>query len=805
MQNINDDTILIVDDNPTNLQLLLNTLQNAGFKVLIATDGKQALQRAQLGKPDLILLDVIMPDMDGYTTCQRLKSDAQLQDIPVIFMTALAETEDKLSGFAAGGVDYVTKPFSHEEVLARVRTHLTLRKLQAAMQEQNQRLQDTTTQLQAISEALSGFLRSGQLQQAALGILQAALACTQSQHGMIVSIKDGDDKQEPDSGIALIIEALHGVLVEGAANQALYDAIQRSLQQQERVTIDDKRGRKTPWLQTLLEQQQVLISNSDAVAANDFMLGDSQQRHILAVPLQQGPKLIGFIAVANRAQGYSEEQASALERLQQAAAVLLGYQRSQRREATAMRLQQQAEATVNYLREEIKGQYNFDQIICESQSFREVLKQVEQVACTDSTVLIHGETGTGKELIAQAVHNLSTRNNHLLIKVNCAALPSELVESELFGHEKGAFTGALAQRKGRFELADGGTLFLDEIGDMPLSAQSKLLRALQEREIERVGGHETIAVDVRVLAASHHDLLALVGEGRFREDLFYRLNVFPISLPPLRERREDIRPLVRFFAQRSAAKLGRNIKAIDEAATRRLLSYHWPGNVRELENLIERSVILSTKEVLQVSEAMFPQAVRQVMVSAEQAGDNSAQEVVTNTVTTTSNLEPSSPEPSNPEPSNPEPSNPEPSNPEPSNPEPSSPEPSSPEPSSPEPSSLEPSNPEPSSLEPSSPEPDNPESSSLEPSSPEPSSPEPSSPESESASKDDLPVAMTLEEMQRYYILQVLNRADWIIEGEEGAAAILGLKPSTLRNRMVKLDIQKPMEIADINDKHALN
>ena len=707
MRDNNDDTILIVDDNPTNLQLLLTTLQNAGFKVLIATDGEQALQRAELGKPDLILLDVVMPGMDGYATCQGLKNNPQLQDIPVIFMTALAETEDKLAGFVAGGVDYVTKPFAHEEVLARVRTHLTLRKLQAAIQQQNQRLQDITTQLQAITDALSGFLRTEQLTLASQRLLQTAVEHSQSQHGMLVAITtDG----EQEGYTELLVQALHGVLDEWG-NRPLFDYIKQELKQQHRVEIDAESVAATDWLQVLLKQQQIVIRNSDAAVASDFLLGAAKQRHILAIPLHQGPHLIGFIVLANRTQGYSMEQATALERLQQAAAVLLSYARSRHREATAVRLQEQAEAEVDYLREEVKGLYNFDQIICHSESFREVLRQVEQVAATDSTVLIHGETGTGKELIAQAVHNLSARNKHPLIKVNCAALPSELVESELFGHEKGAFTGALAQRKGRFELADGGTLFLDEIGDMPLSAQSKLLRALQEREIERVGGHETITVDVRVLAASHHDLLALVGQGRFREDLFYRLNVFPIDLPPLRERREDIRPLVRFFADRAATKLGRSIRTIDETAAQRLLNYHWPGNVRELENLIERAVILSAGDVLQVVETMFPETVRQITVSSGQSGTGN-QVAVTNATTDDNKA-------------------------------------------------------------------------------------------NKAAQKSELPTDMSLEEMQRYYILKVLEGTQWIIEGEEGAAAILGLKPSTLRNRMQKLDIQKPMDIS--SDGGALN
>jgi transcriptional regulator with GAF, ATPase, and Fis domain len=229
-----------------------------------------------------------------------------------------------------------------------------------------------------------------------------------------------------------------------------------------------------------------------------------------------------------------------------------------------------------------------------------VLEKVRLVAETDTSVLILGETGTGKELIARALHSASRRKNRPLIKVNCAALPSGLIESELFGHEKGAFTGASERRVGRFELADGGTIFLDEIGEVPSDVQVKLLRVLQEREIERVGGNKTIGVDVRVVAATNRDLKRAVAAGKFRQDLFYRLNVFPIDLPPLRERPEDIRLLVHYFVGRYATKIGRRISRVSEALLERLLAYAWPGNVRELENVIERAVILSKGPELEV-------------------------------------------------------------------------------------------------------------------------------------------------------------------------------------------------------------
>ena len=250
------------------------------------------------------------------------------------------------------------------------------------------------------------------------------------------------------------------------------------------------------------------------------------------------------------------------------------------------------------LLDEVKDSHNYEEISGTSPGLQNALEQVKRVASTDATALILGETGTGKELICRAIHGLSDRRQRPLVKLNCAAIPSGLIESELFGHEKGAFTGAVSQKRGRFELAHEGTIFLDEIGDIPLETQPKLLRLLQEQEFERVGSTDTIVVDVRVIAATHRDLESMVREGEFREDLFYRLNVFPIALPPLRERRGDIPVLARYFAHRKCARHGRPPCDLTEAALERLAAYPWPGNVRELENIIERGVILCDGDTL---------------------------------------------------------------------------------------------------------------------------------------------------------------------------------------------------------------
>jgi len=242
----------------------------------------------------------------------------------------------------------------------------------------------------------------------------------------------------------------------------------------------------------------------------------------------------------------------------------------------------------------------FEQVIGDSPALEAVFEQVECVAPTDSTALIQGETGTGKELIARAIHNVSARAGRSFVKLNCAAIPFDLLESELFGHEKGAFTGAIAQRVGRFEMADKGTLFLDEVGDIPLALQPKLLRILQEQEFERLGSTRTQQVDVRLVAATHRDLSEMVKKGEFRSDLYYRLNVFPIRIPPLRERREDIPLLVQYFMQKYARRMNKRIETVPPATMQKLIAWPWPGNVRELQNMIERGVILSRGFVLEI-------------------------------------------------------------------------------------------------------------------------------------------------------------------------------------------------------------
>jgi formate hydrogenlyase transcriptional activator len=347
-----------------------------------------------------------------------------------------------------------------------------------------------------------------------------------------------------------------------------------------------------------------------------------------------------------------------------------------------------------FLREEIQAEHNFGEMVGNSPGLVEVLRRVEQVALTDTTVLISGETGTGKELIARAIHDRSTRGERPLVKVDCGAISAGLVESELFGHVKGAFTGAIQRRLGRFELADGGTLFLDEVGELPLEIQVKLLRVLQEQEFEPLGSSRSVRVDVRVIAATNRDLSEAVKVGRFRSDLFYRLNVFPLDVPPLRERQSDIPKLVMFFLERFSKKFGKRIDSLSQTAMDLLVGYGWPGNVRELQNIIERAVVLSHGSVLALSPDLLPAGVSDVRVSplrdtSDHAAPNGGASKTSNTA------------------------------------------------------------------------------------------------------RPAVATPTSLEEVERRYILDVLQETGGLIEGPNGAARILELNPSTLRGRMKKLGINR--------------
>jgi formate hydrogenlyase transcriptional activator len=342
------------------------------------------------------------------------------------------------------------------------------------------------------------------------------------------------------------------------------------------------------------EHRQPRLSHNLAIEPRlpgDEILLSGGVRSYLIVPLIARDRAIGAVLLASfETDRYALDDVPFLEGVAKQIALAVENMRAYEEIA---RLRARLEEESRYLQEEIKTEHNFEEITGQSSGMKQVFAMIETVAPTHATVLIIGETGTGKELVARALHNLSSRRHRALVKVNCAALPTGLIESELFGHEKGAFTGALTRRIGRFELAHGGTLFLDEIGDLPFELQPKLLRVLQEGEFERVGGSHTIRVDVRVIGATNRDLEQAIQASRFRADLYYRLSVVPIRLPSLRERVEDIPLLVGYFAQKYGPRLGKRIPSVLPATLEVLRGYQWPGNVRELENVVERALILN--------------------------------------------------------------------------------------------------------------------------------------------------------------------------------------------------------------------
>ena len=356
----------------------------------------------------------------------------------------------------------------------------------------------------------------------------------------------------------------------------------------------------------------------DAWYEHEFLIAASGIRAYASVPLLVHGRLIGTAAFSRRVPtGFSTSELAALTAVARALAVAV----SNALAYDAIRdVRERVEAENLELRAQLGQAPWFEEIVGDSVAMRRVLERIEQVAITDATVLVTGETGTGKELVARALHRRSARAHGPLVKVNCAAIPETLVASELFGHERGAFTGAVDRRRGRFEQADGGTIFLDEIGELPFDTQVTLLRVLQEREFERLGGSRTVRVDVRIVAATNRDLAAEVAAGRFRSDLYYRLNVFPVRVPALRERPEDIPPLVAHFVAKYATRFGRPVSRIHERTLGALMTHDWPGNVRELENAIERAVIVARGDTLRIERDLMPSLEPVTSLSA-QVGD----------------------------------------------------------------------------------------------------------------------------------------------------------------------------------------
>jgi len=529
--------ILIVDDESADLQLLSELLGREGYQVRPADSPQLAIDSALAQPPVLILLDVRMPDMDGFEVCNLLKQDERTRDIPILFISALLDVQDKVRGFEAGGADFISKPIQEEEVLARVRTHLELRNMQLNL-------------VGMVAERSAELARSEAKYR---GLVENALV------GVFNSTLDGQ--------FIYVNEAM--------AQMFDFESPEQMIAQESLKRWSDQKDRE----RLLAELQQYgRATNFEAEATTKT----DRHIHVLFSAKQVGNDIVGMVMdITDRKQAETKLQEAYTEIEQ---------------------LHMQLQAETAYLQEEIKLEHNFETIIGNSAAIQYVLYKVEQVADTDTTVLVLGETGTGKELISRAIHNNSLRKARVLMKVNCATLPSNLIESELFGHERGAFTGAHTLQTGRFEVADGTSIFLDEIGELPLELQAKLLRVIQDGEFERLGSSRTVKVDVRVIAATNRDLEAEVRQGRFREDLFYRLDVFPITVPPLRDRTEDIPLLVEFFVEKVSKRMGKSIELLPANVMKKLHDYPWPGNVRELENVIERAVINSSGPKLRLAD-----------------------------------------------------------------------------------------------------------------------------------------------------------------------------------------------------------
>ena len=627
--------LLIVDDDLSARQTMEAFLAQEGYEVRCAPNGQTALMFSQEDPPELILLDIRLPDVDGFEVCRRLKEAHRTQDISVIFISGLDEVVDKIKGFAAGGVDYITKPFQTEEVLARVKTHLALRRLQGQVEAQNERLEQEIIRCKRAEEALErardGLEECLKTRKADLARANEQLVASEesleerlkfetllaemSAHFINLPADQIDSEiEDAQRRICEFLDLDRSTLwqvCEGAPGTLLLTHLRHppgSLSPPERMNAADF----FPWtVQKVLDGETVTISKMIDLppeAGRDrenFRAYGSKSNVLVPLSVGEGPVfgLLGFAAMREE-RSWPETVVMGFKLIAQVFANALA--RKQMEEQLKEQLdeikvlKERLERENIYLQEEVRLLVEHTDIVGQSVAMKKVLTQAEQVAQTDSTVLLLGETGTGKELLARAIHSMSLRKDRPLVTVNCASLPPTLIESELFGRERGAYTGALTKMIGRFEIADGSTLFLDEIGELPFELQSKLLRVLEEGKFERLGSTKSLRVNVRIIAATNRNIEQEVKNGKFRKDLYYRLNVFPIVIPPLRERPEDIPLLVRAVVKEFQKKMGKEIESIPKKTMQALQSYSWPGNVRELRNLIEHAMILSRDKTLDV-------------------------------------------------------------------------------------------------------------------------------------------------------------------------------------------------------------
>jgi PAS domain S-box-containing protein len=554
------EVIVLADDN-ADMREYLSRLLGDPYEVHAVADGQQALEAARQLRPALVLADVMMPRLDGFGLLRAIRDDSALCSTPVILVSARAGEESRVEGLQADADDYLVKPFTSRELLARVATHVKMAHLRRVTAEREERLRhEAEVQRQKLEASRELLVETSRLYRE-----------LQGREAKIRRLVDANV-------VGIYFWDLDGQILE--ANDAFLRVVQYEREDLVSGTVRGTELTPAEWHERDEDAMAALKATSSVQPYEKEFFRKDRSR----VPVLAGGALFE--------EGGKEGVAFVLDLSEQ-----------KRAEAEIRVLKDQLYKENLVLREEVDRTSMFEEIVGTSPALQPVLARVAKVARTNSTVLITGETGTGKELVARAIHRRSARGARPFVSVNCAAVPHELIASELFGHEKGAFTGATQRRLGRFELAHGGTIFLDEVGELPMETQVALLRVLQEREFERVGGSTSIRVDVRVIAATNRDLQAAIQEGTLRSDLFYRLNVFPIAVPALRERADDISLLVEYFIDRYARKAGKTIRRVNKRTLDHLQSYPWPGNVRELQNVIERSVIVCDTDEFTVDES----------------------------------------------------------------------------------------------------------------------------------------------------------------------------------------------------------
>lgn len=563
--------ILIADDNSKNLYLLESVLKGYGYEVTSSVNGAEALELARQSLPDLIITDIFMPVVDGFALCREWMADERLKDIPFIFYTATyTDPKDEDFALSLGAERFLTKPQQPEALIAVVGEVLGKAKGGAIVKtsaDERETLQQYNQVLFRKLEQKVAQLESEIAERQAIQVqLSAAaddwLATFDSIQDLIMIIGPDFRIQRVNAAAATFFDLPLDQIIGSMCHSLMHDTEAHATQCPVARVFETRRHEETEifheekrsWL--LVTADPILDANGD-IARVVHTVKDITERKTMEEQLQSRLREID-------------------------------------------KLKKQLERENISLRQEVKFLSPHAEIVAESPAMQQIMLRVKQVAPTDSTVLITGETGAGKEVIARSIHELSARKGQSLVAINCASLPPTLIESELFGRERGAFTGAMSRMIGRFEIANGSTLFLDEVGDLPLEVQAKLLRVLEEGRFERLGSTKSLQVNVRIVAATNHNLGIMVQEGSFRKDLYYRLNVFPIVIPPLRERQDDIPLLVWSFIRQFEKRMGRHIESIPKRSMDALLNYSWPGNARELRNVVEHAMIVSRGPVMEV-------------------------------------------------------------------------------------------------------------------------------------------------------------------------------------------------------------